>query len=149
MRLVALVPVLFLLAGCGGGSGEDTPVTARTETLTGELATPINWGAVVTSTGKPQVGVTPCTSPVSGARVGATVVVRDAEGETVGLGELTQGLLWVSDPQYVAFTAKCSFGFEVEVPTGSSSFYAVEVADLARADLSAEKLDHPVTLRVK
>ena len=63
-------------------------------------------------------------------RGGASVVVTDATGTTVGVGSLRPGVLNLSkDPYY------CGLAFEIEVPAGKG-FYGIEVTHRGRVQFS-------------
>lgn len=69
---------------------------------------------------------------------GAQVVVTDAAGATVGVGELDFG---------VHREEGCVFGFSLAVPAGQE-FYGLEVAHRGRAQYSAAQMSAPIELSI-
>lgn len=77
-------------------------------------------------------------------RNGAPVVVTDAAGTTVALGELVGGK-GVGN-HVVGARNSCRWSFRIEgVPTGTD-FYGVEVSHRGRVQVRAEKASEPVLL---
>lgn len=74
-------------------------------------------------------------------RAGAQVVVTDADGGTVALGELSQGRMDGSVPD-----ATCQWRFTVaDVPAGAG-FYGVEVTHRGALQYTEQELRSPISL---
>lgn len=77
-------------------------------------------------------------------RAGAQVVVTDASGRTLALGELGDGKLRLPDLD-VWGTRSCVFPFSVQVP-GGHDFYGIEVTHRGMVRFTAEQLRQPVEM---
>lgn len=140
----ALFPVVFLAfaAGCGGPSAADTPTATTTATdpasfaVYGSLEMPIH-ETVYDSMGRTCAG----DGGYDDIRAGAQVVVTDADGGTVALGELSQGRMDGSVPD-----ATCQWRFTVaDVPAGAG-FYGVEVTHRGALQYTEQELRSPISL---
>lgn len=141
----ALFPVVLLAfaAGCGGPSAADTPTGTATSTepassfaVYGSLEMSIA-DTTYDSTGRTCAG----DGGYDDIRAGAQVVVTDADGGTVALGELSQGRMDGSAPY-----ATCQWRFTVaDVPAGAG-FYGVEVTHRGEMTFTEQELRSPISL---
>ncbi len=69
---------------------------------------------------------------------GAQVVISDATGKTIAIGQLKSGIAVVG--------VKCSFYFTVEAVPGDEDFYGIEVSHRGRVQYSRAQLDELVIL---
>lgn len=114
MKLVGIVmAAALLLAGCGGESGGDGKTAAKTFTASGAIK--------LYATGTVAVGDS-CAGKggYDDIRVGAAVLIKNADGKRVALGELGTG----EPGEY----STCSLPFAIKgVPSGAGP-YSVEVS---------------------
>lgn len=93
----------------------------------------------------PDPGHVPCTTTPVGIediRAGAQVVISDAAGNTIAIGQLQQGLV-VGPDAGGGYT--CSFGFSVQAP-GGLDFYGVEISHRGRLQYPRAELNRPIAL---
>jgi hypothetical protein len=134
------VGVLFVATGCG----EDSPSekTAPSEpsaiSVTGEVHAAMDVGALVAQEVKKPSreqfipGETPCQAKAEvapGVAEGAQVVIKDADGSTIGTSQLGKGVLDPAGDKAPA-ESPCVFAFEASVP-GGGDFYEFEFGGTA------------------
>lgn len=122
-------------------SSADTPPVGGTITVTGTVTLDDNfyWGLVAGDKGC--FGRDGYDDLVGGA----SVVVTDASGTTVGVGQLRTGLAVVGSDNRASV---CNMGFSVyNVPTGKG-FYAIEVSRRGKVTFHEAELASPVQLAI-
>lgn len=157
--LVAAVVLVPALSGCGAGDESDSGASPSSETSSSTstpstAAATFNLSGTVTITdlgGYYNQGNYPgafCTgdSGYEDIREGAQVVVRDADGTQVAVGELGPGSM-TGNPRK-DLTAGCAFPLMVfGVPDGSS-IYSIEVSHRGELSYKRAELDGPLDLTI-
>jgi hypothetical protein len=128
----SIVGLLVLgMAGCAaaGSSSKPTESAAETVTAQGTISTPLDTSGLF-DPGAEQLSVRDLCTADTGFRDierGAQVVVADASGKTVGVGDLTVGITdGGAGGSTSVFDALCVFKFRVnDIPTGDN-FYRLQ-----------------------
>jgi hypothetical protein len=123
-RLFVIAAVVLLLAGCSSSSPESAPKQA-TYSYSGHVSTTAldseeDFGGSCLSIGG-----------YDDIETGAQVIVTDADGKTVAVTTLSDGVLVAGVEPYQRELSTCQFAFAVKVE-GKSDFYGIHVGDEVR-----------------
>lgn len=132
---MAAAAATLVLAGCAGGSADAVEEVAPSPTeeeggdVSGTVAVEADWLANVQGGNTDEGGTCVVEAGYDDHTAGAPVVVTDASGSTVALGELVAEGLQVLTGSTDMRDTWCGFRFEVtDVPRGEG-FYGVSVGD--------------------
>lgn len=147
MRTVIAGVIVFLLAACGGGDGEQHTIEG-TMTISGARG--------VIEMGRDAGDGDACEGRAGYAYgdlgAGAQVTVRNGSGVTLALGRLGMGKLSgvIGTSITPAGAGTCTMPFEIEVP--GSDFYEIEVSHrggLQYSEAEMEQMDWTVSLSLE
>lgn len=135
--VAAVLVVLWRNAEAGPAATATRPAvsSAAPLTVTGQVILKPTFDSITSGEGATCSGAGEYADIVQGAQV----VVTDAAGTTVGVGQLEVGLL---------LEPGCTFPFKVPGVAGGGQFYGVQVAQRGRTQYTAEQLLSPLELRV-
>lgn len=150
---VSAAAILVFLSSCGS-NGDTAESSSTPENETFDITGNVLVSAI--SNGRPG---SPCFpdrasaewparpgSEKSGVKVNADVVVTDASGEVVALGEVRRGAYNDAPEGFDNISSYCTMLFEVDdVPEGEQ-FYGVKVASLPEDQYRRSKLDQDILL---
>lgn len=140
-----------LLAGCSSKASPSSSSSTHTSapstvsvsgnvTVTGQFAITENGDATTCWTlgNSPLAQTLNSSSPYDAVKEGAQVVVTDAAGKTLGIGQLGTGRAAVAANPAEHFD--CTFSFIVQGIPGGQSFYGVKVADQQPKQFAASSI---------
>ena len=130
------------MAGCSSAASSD----AKTFTATGTVVISLDSDQIfepVEELGQMPVPKTKCEGQGQHADLtaGAQVLVRDARGKLLGVGELGAGVVNVEE-------SSCSFALTVAKVPKEKSFYTLEVAHRGQNHYTEEKIQGPLKVNV-
>ncbi|NHC21865.1 hypothetical protein G6553_01580 [Nocardioides sp. IC4_145] len=154
-----LLALSFLAGGCGSAAdaGQGSATDSETTSISGVVLTKVDTfallrtGLAMSDDEKYEQGVTPCKADKSvtpGVKQGAQVVVRDANGTTIGTATLGAGVMSGRDGQ-APINSPCGFEFEVLDVPADSAFYAFQVGEEAELTVPAAEVASVVELRLR
>lgn len=138
---VAAAGVVALLAVAGCSSSADgaeqtpSPTGPKSGIVEGVLAVEADWSANVQGGNTTIDGPCVVETGYDDQREGAQVVVADAAGKTIALGELKSEGLQIVDGSTDMLDTWCGFSFRLDVPKGED-FYSVAIG-------SRDPIQHP------
>lgn len=147
--------VAVVIAGCAVGASipGNVPATQSTPTPTtkalsaaftanGSVSTPIDEAATQALAGNAAYVGGPCAPPTgySDVHAEAQVVIADARGQKIAVGELEPGTAEQGPTESVA-DGRCVFNFEVDDVPGTSDLYSVHVGNTFRGEATYSKHD--------
>ena len=143
-RAAVLVLASLTLAGCAGtATAEPTKTRAPVESFIAEGTVSTAPNPSYFPPGVESHTIGDLCEPTDGyddVALGSQVIISDDAGKTVGVGELTAGVLTGPDDIESILDATCVFTFRVDVKS-TSDFYGVQVGNDERGDVKYKKSD--------
>lgn len=150
LRGLVMAGAILLLAACASETSTgvaDTPTTATPSTpadfaVSGFVDVPVD--ETMTKLVNPDMqdqGSCGVSDGYDDIRGGAQVIVTDAAGTTVALGNLDPGRVQTTDAEKTVANANCRFAFVITGIPAGSKFYGVEISKRGRVQYAAERLN--------